>query len=1178
VQHDTPVNAVAITPDGTQIISAGGSIRVWDRATGEQVHRMIGHTTPILALAVTPDGSQVVSASKGGTVRIWDLTTGEQVGEPLAGHDDAVNALAISPDGAIIYSGGNDGHHVAWDRVTYKQLGDTPARHHGSIRALAVTPDGSRVLSGDEDGIVRQWPTLGYVPRVLWTGRDTAVRAMAISSDGGDVAIGLANGDALVLDLVGDNPGFELSGHSGAVNAIAYTPDGERVVTAGNDGTIRYWDTATGLLIGDPLTGHGGAVLAIATTPDGQLVSGGSDGLVRLWNPNPPPLVTNAGPVTALAITPHGTRIIAGRADGALRIWSATTGERASAQPAGHRNRVTALAVTPDGSQLISGTDAATLQVWDLATGARMDGRLTGHTGPIQSIEVTSDDSQLVSASTDGTVRTWDLAIRQPSGIPMLSGGVSAPAVAVTPDGTQVVSGEIDGAIQIWDRATGLPVGEPLHGHAGSVLTVAITQDGSRIVSSGVDGTIRIWDRASGQPSGPPLVGHTGAVDATAITPDGTRIVSTGVDRTIRVWDLDTGQPIGEPFVGHTDDVTGLVITPDSSRAITGSTDGTIRAWNLVVRQGSRPPVVRLAEVVSDLESVEDRLGISGDVRTIAAVVAALSTRPPLSLALLGDWGIGKSSFMRQVQDRVAVLAARSRGGGSAFAANVRQVRFNAWHYSDDHLWVGLVEHLFKELAKPDAEVVERISDLEDELSARRAERDQLDLDLRSVDPATRRAPLRAARVVLAGIWRDFWGAGWQPVVVLGAIAAGVAGVVFGPPVLRWVSGAFAVLAALAGPVVAARTKTGDITERARKRLQAKKSLVDDAIEAVKEKLSRLDPARRLDGLLGEITMPERYASHRGLTGRIHHDLRRLSDDLAAAQAQWVRAGSAGKPPVQRIVLYVDDLDRCAPRRVVEVLQAVNLLLTMELFVVVVAVDPRWLLKSLRRHHEGLFDDNEVAYLDKIFHIPVALRPMGEHGIGYLRSLLPPEEEPLPVPVTRPATPTPEVPDRPVTEAPESPVAQPIQPVYVARTVDLSPPGLQLRAPEREFLARLTPLLSTPRAVKKLVNLYRLLRLGVPEGQLNEFVGTEEGGPFQAAALLLAALVGEPHKARKLLSVLASSTADRDIVEEVGASALSELITEIRKEIPVHGDTATYRKWATTVARYGFETYDLFTG
>jgi hypothetical protein len=44
------------------------------------------------------------------------------------------------------------------------------------------------------------------------------------------------------------------------------------------------------------------------------------------------------------------------------------------------------------------------------------------------------------------------------------------------------------------------------------------------------------------------------------------------------------------------------------------------------------------------------------------------------------------------------------------------------------------------------------------------------------------------------------------------------------------------------------------------------------------------------------------------------------------------------------------------------------------------------------------------------------------------------------------------------------------------------------------------------------------------------------------------------------------------------AARVSELILEIRKDIPVHGDTATYHRWATVVARYGFKTYDLFNG
>jgi hypothetical protein len=50
----------------------------------------------------------------------------------------------------------------------------------------------------------------------------------------------------------------------------------------------------------------------------------------------------------------------------------------------------------------------------------------------------------------------------------------------------------------------------------------------------------------------------------------------------------------------------------------------------------------------------------------------------------------------------------------------------------------------------------------------------------------------------------------------------------------------------------------------------------------------------------------------------------------------------------KRIILYIDDLDRCPPEKVVEVLQAIHLLLYFPLFVVVVAVDARWLSRSLK--------------------------------------------------------------------------------------------------------------------------------------------------------------------------------------------------------------------------------------
>jgi hypothetical protein len=116
---------------------------------------------------------------------------------------------------------------------------------------------------------------------------------------------------------------------------------------------------------------------------------------------------------------------------------------------------------------------------------------------------------------------------------------------------------------------------------------------------------------------------------------------------------------------------------------------------------------------------------------------------------------------------------------------------------------------------------------------------------------------------------------------------------------------------------------------------------------------------------------------------------------------------------VERIILYIDDLDRCQADKVVDVLQAVHLLLAYPLFVVVVGVDPRWLSHSLTATYatfkatgsaavqgieEGSSKDADHAasidpdlwrttpqnYLEKIFQIPVSLRPMTAGGYAEL--------------------------------------------------------------------------------------------------------------------------------------------------------------------------------------------------
>ncbi|WP_285478811.1 P-loop NTPase fold protein [Amycolatopsis sp. NBRC 101858] len=1216
------------------------------------------HFWPFFSMAMASDG-WVVTGGGDGALRRWDLLERREIGEPITADSRWVLAVAVTPDGRNIVSGGGDGVVRLWDVETGRLIEEVPS-HTSLIWAVRVSSDGMRVISGGDDGTVSAWNLRSG--EVTTTRTEGSVRAV-IADESGVIWSGTDG----IIRLSGQRAA--LTGHVGWVQALALTPEETELVSGGSDGTIRRWDLRTGLAIGEPMLGHDGTVFTVAVTPDGKrIVSGGSDGTVRYWDladGAASPLFGHTDWVRSVLVSVGGDRVIScgndgtiglasvsrgsnfteyfqgpavavnalavhqetgtvfsASIDGSVRRWDARTG-RAHGRLRAPDGWVNALALSPDGKVLVRAGEDGAIVRWDAVTGNPTDGSLIGHEGGVRAVAFTPDSRRMVSVGADGTVRRWDRDSGEPIGSPLTGHRGAINSVVVTPDGRQIITaGSDDGALIRWDAETGNRLGKPITAPSRGVLTVAVDPAGRRIVSGGSDGRTRVWNAGTGEPLTSPKERHKGSVTVVRFSPDGRRIYSGGTDQVVRQWDAETGASAGAPLRGHDGTITSLAFLDDTGAVLlSGSADGTVRKWDLasgtqLAAETVRPAVLveTLADVQSDLESSIDQLDIADDVRRIGAMLAAVAVRPPLSVALLGDWGTGKSTFMRQLRAWLEDTANKARAHpGSAYVSNLKQVTFNAWHYSDDHLWVGLVEHMFRELANDDlaqapdkaAEreaAADEVAELKAKLSTRKADRERLAADLGAIDRigadrgwfAAARAPLRSARVARAALrstWRELRGPrGWLVVFAAVAGAAGVVfGVRFGQAQLTWISAVIAGVAGVATPLVTAWHRLAESTENVRKQLLRRKNELDADIENADDALARVDPAHRLHRLLAEISTAERYENFRGLTGRIHHDLRRLSEDLAKIRVTWRDRGEEGRPPLQRVVLYVDDLDRCRPGRVADVLQAVNLLLTMDLFMVVVAVDPRWLLNALNQHHSGLLADTvtPLDYLDKIFHIPFALRPMGVRAANYLRSMLPvddeSEEEPAPaVDIPQPFTPEAgAVVERTPTNVHHGTAeATPHHPLQEAAlsVADVAAEGLRIRSFEQDFLARVAVLLPTPRAVKKLANLYRLVRLSVPSERLERFLSE---GEYQAPALLLATLVGDPHRARSLLIRLSTAVSEPDITAVLKAGGvdcrLSAWIEALRREgTDVRGDTATYRMWATVVARYGFETYDLF--
>ncbi|HST62899.1 MAG TPA: P-loop NTPase fold protein [Longimicrobium sp.] len=126
-------------------------------------------------------------------------------------------------------------------------------------------------------------------------------------------------------------------------------------------------------------------------------------------------------------------------------------------------------------------------------------------------------------------------------------------------------------------------------------------------------------------------------------------------------------------------------------------------AWGEILL-GAAPREERLSGFnADDGRGSEDFLGVRGDVEAFAKLVAARTVIPPLSIGLFGEWGSGKTFFMRMLQKEVRRLTGAMQGADRMqrdlpYWKRIIQIEFNAWHYVEENLWASLANRIFEAL------------------------------------------------------------------------------------------------------------------------------------------------------------------------------------------------------------------------------------------------------------------------------------------------------------------------------------------------------------------------------------------------------------------------------------------------------------------------------------------------
>lgn len=297
----------------------------------------IGHGGMVRAVALSPDGRTVLSAGFDYSARLWDFAT-QQERFILSGHSGPLNAAIFVGAGATALTAGNDGKIIQWASADGKRLA-TLSGHTDRITALAATADGKRAASASWDSTVRVWDLTSGAPPITLTAPVPAT-AVTFSDDGSTLFSGHTDGAIRVWRLADGTAIGAYPRHDMAVTALTTAPalGPNHLLSASIDGGVRLWDTAAGREIRE-MKGHDGPVFAVAAVPTGagtetaaQAVSVGRDGRMVVWNLAQGSVVrtiaAHKGPVWSVAVSADGRFALSAGTDGSIRAWHIATGAR----------------------------------------------------------------------------------------------------------------------------------------------------------------------------------------------------------------------------------------------------------------------------------------------------------------------------------------------------------------------------------------------------------------------------------------------------------------------------------------------------------------------------------------------------------------------------------------------------------------------------------------------------------------------------------------------------------------------------------------------------------------------------------------------------------------------------------------------------------------------------------
>lgn len=503
--------------------------------------------------------------------------------------------LAFSPDGHYFAVGSDIGLWF-YEIPTMTPIALREAER-GLVSAVAFSPNSKWIATGNWEGDIKisstQHATLLTrlkLPMFDENRHGTVnVAQIAFSSDGQHLAASGEEDVIYVWDLETRTLIAKLPGETEEriqpfpdISTFSFSPDG-RLLASISKNTIFVWDVVQGKKICH-FHGHTNWIYSVNFSPCGKtLVSGGTDGTVRVWNiksNQQENAYTQSGvPLMYASYLLTGELIVAKIYGNRVEVWNLEQGERLVTIKLLENIRFVRFS---DKGDQFAVANLSEIKVWKAAAPSSSKlSTILGHTRVVDSLEFSLDGKTLACGYWGEGVRLWDIARKSSKNPLEANQSKTFHSVGVSASG-EIVSTSFHGnTVRVWNIERGEMSAELINPNKlhrrGAVAFEPIC--GMLAISDSV-GTIRVWDMQHWNKL-QTFIGHTDWIHSMRFSQDGTLLASASKDLTVRLWNVKLGVFVGSLPCPKRSGRIGAIAFSSHYSIIAGGLSGEIRIWSI---------------------------------------------------------------------------------------------------------------------------------------------------------------------------------------------------------------------------------------------------------------------------------------------------------------------------------------------------------------------------------------------------------------------------------------------------------------------------------------------------------------------------------------------------------------------------------------------------------------------